>query len=184
MKNQVEEPGCLRPGPCSPSTTRALARRPRGGGGPRRRRPGTPACGAAGGMPAGGAAAGGLPALPPRCPTAGRLWASLGYFLKRTQDRPESWFLNNFLRTPPLPSHSDFSSHCLTAGASGAETFSLPRRPVPAVSPLHCLPAPLPSGPASHLAHLQSAAPPRPLGDRTRPLGQRVGGEGSPHSGG
>lgn len=38
----------------------------------------------------------------PRRPSAGRLWVSLGYFLKRTQDRrQESWFLNNFLRAPP-----------------------------------------------------------------------------------
>lgn len=79
-----------------------------------------PACRAAGRMPAGGGG-GGQPYLRSSkgAPSAGRLPGVSEYFLKRTQDRPESWFLNNYER-PPLPSHSTFLLHCLWLGASSA----------------------------------------------------------------
>ena len=131
------------------------------------------------GMPAGG-----LTALPPEVPRRRPALGVSGYFLKRTQDRrQESWFLNNFLRAPPLPSHSDFSSHRLTAGASGGLRLSV----YPAVLPLlwHCLPsAPSPQ------ACFSPPPPPicRPLpghcGRRALRAGQVRGwGEGSPTQG-
>lgn len=162
--------------------------RPRGGGGPRRRRPGTPACRAAGCLPEGRRAAY-LRSLP-RCPSAGRLWASLGYFLKRTQDRQESWFLNNFLRARPPPVPQRFLLPLPDSWSQRRSLrLSLPRRPAvtPALppcapSPRSCFSPPPPTICRPLPGHWERRAL-RAGQTAPRPLGQRVGAKGLPTQG-
>lgn len=192
-KNQVEQPGCLRPGPLLSEHHPSIEHRwgdpgagaDRGGGGPGPPRAGLRDAGRRGGGRLTCAPSRGAPARA----DSGRLWASLGYFLKRTQDRQESWFLNNFLRARPppvpqrflLPLPDSWSQRrslrlftppsCRHSGIASLRPFS----PVLLLtSPTYNLP-PLPGHWERRALRAGQTAP--------RPLGQRVGAKGLPTQG-